>query len=86
MGLAKGANSRVGSSRWHLTLQNEINDGGYMPLNLKVNRRAQLIFKIIGSIVFLTGIFLVAKYHLHLVGLILIVVGIYFAVLLGHNA
>ena len=54
-----------------------------MPLNRKDNRRAQLISKIIGSLISLTGIFLVAKYHLHLVGLILLVVGIYFAFFMG---
>lgn len=59
--------------------------GGYMLLNLKDNRRAQLICKIIGSLLSLTGIFLAAKYRLHLVGLILILVGIYFAILLGRQ-
>ena len=51
--------------------------------NLKGNRRAQLICKIIGFVLSLTGIFLAAKYQLHLMGLILLVVGIYFATLLG---
>jgi hypothetical protein len=54
-----------------------------MALHLKENRRVQLICKIIGSLVLFAGIFLVAKYQLHLVGLLLIVSGVYFAVLLG---
>ncbi len=56
-----------------------------MPLNLKDNRRALLVFKVIGSLITVTGIFIVAKYQFHFVGLILVVVGIYFAVLLGHK-
>ena len=36
--------------------------------------------KIIGTIISLAGLFLVAKYKLHLVGLILIIVGVYYAI------
>ena len=56
-----------------------------MPLSLKVKRGVRLTCKIIGFLITLTGIFLVAKYQLHLVGLILVVVGIYFAFLLGRQ-
>ena len=56
-----------------------------MSLSLKDNRGIQLICKIIGLLITLTGILLVAKYQLHLVGLILVVVGIYFAFLLGRQ-
>lgn len=48
-----------------------------------MNRRTQLICKILGFVLSLTGIFLVAKYQLHLMGIILIVIGIYFAAFLG---
>jgi hypothetical protein len=54
-----------------------------MLLNLKGKRRTQLIIKIIGFVLSLTGIFLVARYQLHLMGIILLVIGIYFATLLG---
>lgn len=54
-----------------------------MLFSLKGNKRARLIFKIMGFVLSLTGIFLVAKYRLHLVGIILLVVGIYFAAFLG---
>jgi hypothetical protein len=47
------------------------------------SKRAQLIIKIIGFALSLTGIFIVAKYQLHLIGIILLAVGIYFAALLG---
>ena len=54
-----------------------------MLIKLKGNKTAQLICKIMGFVLSLTGIFLAAKYHLHLMGLILLVVGIYFAAFLG---
>lgn len=54
-----------------------------MFVNLKGNKSAHLISKIMGFVLSLTGIFLAAKYQLHLMGLILVVVGIYFATLLG---
>ena len=54
-----------------------------MLLNLISNRRARLIAKIVGFALSLTGIFIIAKYQLHLMGLILLVFGIYFAILLG---
>ena len=54
-----------------------------MFLNLRGNRRAQLISKIMGFALSLTGIFIVAKYQLHLIGIILLVIGIYFAAFLG---
>ncbi len=54
-----------------------------MFLNLISNRKARLIYKIMGFALSLTGIFIVAKYKLHLIGLILLVIGIYFAALLG---
>ena len=55
----------------------------YVFLNLRENKRAQLISKIIGFLLSLTGIFIVAKYQLYLIGIILLVIGIYFATLLG---
>jgi len=51
--------------------------------NLGENRRAQLISKILGFALSLTGIFIVAKYQLHLMGIALLVIGIYFATLMG---
>ena len=51
--------------------------------NLRGNRRAQLISKILGFALSLTGIFIVAKYQLHLMGITLLVIGIYFATLMG---
>jgi uncharacterized membrane protein len=54
-----------------------------MFLNFRENKKAQLISKILGFVLSLTGIFLVAKYQLHLIGLILFVIGIYLAILLG---
>jgi hypothetical protein len=54
-----------------------------MLLNLRGSRSAQLISKIMGFLISLTGIFLVAKYQLYLTGIILLVIGIYFAALLG---
>jgi hypothetical protein len=51
--------------------------------NLRGNKRAQLILKMIGFLLSLTGIFIVAKYQLHLIGIILLAIGIYFAALLG---
>ena len=54
-----------------------------MLLNLKGNRRAQLISKIVGFLISLTGIFLVARYQFHLMGIIFLVIGIYVATFLG---
>ncbi len=54
-----------------------------MLFSLIGNRRAQLISKIMGFALSLTGIFIVAKYQLHLIGIILLVIGIYFATFLG---
>jgi hypothetical protein len=54
-----------------------------MPLNLLSNTRARLFAKIVGFGLSLTGIFIVAKYQHYLMGLILLVIGIYLAALLG---
>ena len=59
------------------------NIGGCMSPNPMENKRAQFIGKIMGVGLSLTGILLVVKYHLHFVGIILTVFGIYFAFLLG---
>ena len=56
--------------------------GDYM-LNIKSNKRARWISKIFGFALSLSGIFIVAKYQLHLMGLILLVIGIYLAAFLG---
>jgi VIT1/CCC1 family predicted Fe2+/Mn2+ transporter len=42
-----------------------------------------MIFKIFGAILILVGIFLIAKYQLYLVGLILLFLGFYLAMKIG---
>jgi len=42
-----------------------------------------MIFKIFGSILILVGIFLIAKYQLYLVGLVLLFFGFYLAMKIG---
>jgi len=51
--------------------------------NFHVNRRYRLIYKILGVALALTGIFLIAKFQHHLIGLILLFVGFYFAMKKG---
>jgi len=51
--------------------------------NFHVNRRYRLIYKILGVALALAGIFLIAKFQHHLIGLILLFVGFYFAMKKG---